>query len=123
MSIPQLNTIAGVNYDILAYSDVTFNIQLTFTDGAGNPISKAGAVFLFTIRETLKSSSPIALQLTSGAGQITVGGTSNNIVTINADLLITGGTYYYELQETDVSGFSLVPIYGRIFINKSVTTP
>jgi hypothetical protein len=121
--VPQLNTIAGVNYDILAYSDVTFALTLTFKDGSGNPIVKTGSSFLFTVRPSLTPGSEYSLQFSTDDGDITIGGDGNNVVTITADLGISGGNYFYELQETDTNGNSLAPIYGRMFITKSATTP
>jgi len=126
MPVPQLNTIAGANYDILAYSDNTFALQLTFTDGTGNPIAKNTSTFLLTVRKSLVETTPPTSPdwtASTGDGSITVTGTGHNVVNVSKELTIPGGNYYYELQETDANGTIITPIYGKMFVTKSVTTP
>jgi hypothetical protein len=118
--VPQLNTIAGGNYDILAYSENTFPLQLTFKLKNGTPIDKTGFLYNMTVRKSLKAGLPADWTASSPSDGITI---AVNVVTVTKKLTVPGGKYYYEIEETQPDGTVYTRLYGFIFVNPSVTLP
>ena len=85
-----------------------FNLQLTVTDGDGQPIDLSNSDDIqFFVGDT---------ELASLGSGITVSGDDNNIITITASDSREAGNYTYELIITDSDGVIRTFITGKLKI-------
>ena len=99
----------------------TWDVSLTYTDGAGNPFNLTGSSARMQARQSYDSATPI-FSLTNGTG-INLGGTAGTIDIIVAATATAGyaaGQYVYDLEIESSSVVTRV-IQGSLFITPEVT--
>lgn len=87
-------------YNLLCEQGATFSRQITWLDSNGVPVDLTSYTARMQVRETVESSSTL-FDLTSGAGDITLGGAAGTItVTISAaaTAAVAAGCYVYDLE-------------------------
>lgn len=107
------------NYTIRAYRNDTLQLTFTITDGSNVPINLSTADMKMQVRN--KPDGDVYLTLTEGNG-LTVGGASNNVVTVSKVVNISDGcTFYYDLQATFASGIVTTYLKGPFVVMEDIT--
>ena len=105
-------------YNIQIWENDTWNNTFTLLNDT-TPISLVGATIEIQIRKTLNSTNP-SLTLTLGDG-ITIGGTNNNVITIDKQIVLDGGSYVYDMPILFSDGTEKTYIWGQFIVYKDVT--
>jgi hypothetical protein len=84
------------------------------------PISLVGATVYIQVRKGCGGT--LALTLTNGSG-VTIGGASNNQITVNKLVDIAKGNYVYDLQVTFSGGVVKTYLEGDFIVYDDVTKP
>lgn len=84
------------------------------------PISLVGATVYIQVRKGCDST--LALTVTNGNGA-TIGGVSNNEITVNKLVNIDKGTYKWDMQVTLSSGAVRTYLEGQFIVYDDVTKP
>jgi len=106
-------------YTIEAYRNDTLELTFTITDGSAVAISLSTADVKMQIRN--RPDGDILQTLTEGNG-ITVGGASNNVITVSKIISIeNGGTYAYDLQATFSNGIVTTYVKGYFILYEDIT--
>lgn len=101
-----------MNVDYTAYAGDTLSIAVTVTDETGTAWDVTWLTAKYILHNPLVAQT--VLTKTSTAGQITLAG---NVVTVNiaaGDTAGLAGTYYHELQLTDIAGQVATVVAGNV---------
>ena len=106
------------------YSGDSVSIAVTVTDSVtGAAVNLTGAAMSWALA-TAPGATPL-LTKTSGAGEITVSGASNNVATVAlapADTAELTGVYHHELQIVDGGGNKYTVYQGELYILADMVT-
>jgi len=84
------------------------------------PINLSGATVYIQVRKGCAGT--LALTLTNGSG-VTIGGVSNNQITVNKLVDIDKGNYVWDMQVTFTSGVVKTYLEGDFIVYDDVTKP
>ena len=84
------------------------------------PINLSGATVYIQVRKGCAGT--LALSLTNGSG-VTIGGVSNNQITVNKLVDIAKGNYVWDMQVTFTSGVVKTYLEGDFIVYDDVTKP
>jgi len=108
-----------INYE--EYVGDTLSIKLTWKDAAGNPFDLTSHSALLNIKVLVSDTSPL-LTLTSAAGGVVLGNSTDNITVIISDTqtaTLGKGKYVYALELTEPSGNVNTLVVGTIILIQS----
>lgn len=98
-----------------------WTIKLVLSSG-GQPIDITGYTYYFTLKADLDAADPGDLQVTASS---TGSDATSGILYINASRANTTGlepqTYYYDVQQQDVSGTVQTLLLGKVKVVRDVT--
>lgn len=113
---------AGV-YNITIEQGSTFTLNLTWKDSSGAAINITGYTARMQVRKSVDAAST-TLSLTSGAGDITLGGAAGTIsITVSAasTASIASGNYVYDLELVSGAGVVTRLLQGAVTVSPEVT--
>lgn len=87
------------NNDVYHYSGDVFDASWTITKDDTTAYDLSGKTIELSIK-TNKSDTTALETLTTTAGEISIGGGSNNVLTFNKVVTLPEGAYYYDLEIT-----------------------
>ena len=99
------------------YQGDTFIRTVTLTDQDSNPINVSGATVKMEIR---KVGCGDILETLDNSDGVTIGGTGNNVITLDKNINIEAGVHAYDLQVTKASVVTTY-IAGDFKVIKDVT--
>lgn len=115
----QINLDNSTRVDITCRKGDTFNLELTFKDGAGSVIDLTNYTWKMDVKETDTSTGDIIPD-----NNFTYTGNADGELTISASAAtmaaISGGLYVYDLQSTN-GGTVKTWVYGIFKINEDVS--
>lgn len=107
------------NYTIRAYRGDTLQLTFTITDGSNVAIDLSTATMLMQVRT--HPDGDLKMTFSEGDG-LTVGGTNNNVVTVNKVVALDGCAYQYDLQATFATGVVVTYVRGAFVVTEDITT-
>jgi hypothetical protein len=83
-------------------------------------VNLTGCVITIQVRKTA-SASTIDLTLSTADSSITIGGASNNQITLNKKVTIAAGSYLYDMNVLFPSGEVKTYVWGSFFVQEDIT--
>jgi hypothetical protein len=93
----------AATHNFVCEQGATFSRQITWLDSNGAPLDLTGYTARMQVRATVDASSAL-FNLTSGAGDITLGGAAGTItiaISATATAAVAAGCYVYDLELVD----------------------
>jgi hypothetical protein len=84
------------------------------------PVNLTGCTITIQVRKTA-SASTIDLTLSTSDSSITIGGVSNNQITLNKKVTIAAGSYLYDMNVSFPSGVVKTYVWGSFFVQEDIT--
>jgi len=84
------------------------------------PVNLTGCTITIQVRKTA-SASTIDLTLSTSDSSITIGGVSNNQITLNKKVTIAAGSYLYDMNVSFPSGVVKTYVWGAFFVQEDIT--
>lgn len=83
-------------------------------------VNLTGSTITIQVRKTASATS-IDLSLSTADTSITIGGVSNNQITLNKKVTIAAGSYLYDMNVAFPSGEVKTYVWGTFFVQEDIT--
>jgi hypothetical protein len=83
-------------------------------------VNLSGSTITIQVRKTASATS-IDLTLSTADSSISIGGASNNQITLNKKVTIAAGSYLYDMNVTFPSGVVKTYVWGTFFVQEDIT--
>jgi hypothetical protein len=106
-------------YNVQIWKNDTWSQVFTITSNTV-AVNLTGCTISIQVRKTAAAST-IDLSLSTTDSSITIGGTSNNQITLKKIVNIAAGNYFYDMKVTFTSGIVKTYIWGSFFVQEDIT--